>query len=177
MPRYVAFLRAINVGGHTVKMDRLRGLFEELDFANVETFIASGNVLFDSGSKRTDVLEQRIERHLAQALGYEVATFARELRALDAIAHRHPFDGFEKHGHGLWVGFLKASLTPEQTQKVLGHETPIDRFHVEASEAYWLSHGRFSDSTVSGKSLERAIGAPVTFRNVTTVQKLAARAG
>ena len=43
MTRYIAFLRAINVGGHTVKMDQLRALFEELGLSNVETFIASGN--------------------------------------------------------------------------------------------------------------------------------------
>ena len=47
MPRYITFLRAINVGGHTVKMDRLREIFESLGFANVETFIASGNVVFE----------------------------------------------------------------------------------------------------------------------------------
>ena len=46
MPRYIALLRAINVGGHTVKMDHLRRLFEALDLAAVETFIASGNVVF-----------------------------------------------------------------------------------------------------------------------------------
>ncbi len=45
MPKYIAFLRAINVGGHTVKMDYLRVLFETLGFSDVETFIASGNVI------------------------------------------------------------------------------------------------------------------------------------
>ena len=44
MPKHFAFLRAINVGGHTVKMDHLRDIFESLGFSNVETFIASGNV-------------------------------------------------------------------------------------------------------------------------------------
>jgi len=48
MPRYVALLRGINLGGHTVKMDRLKKLFEELGLKNVETFIASGNVIFES---------------------------------------------------------------------------------------------------------------------------------
>jgi uncharacterized protein (DUF1697 family) len=57
MPKYVAFLRAINVGGHTVKMDHLRRLFEALEFDNVETFIASGNVIFDSASKSTKAFE------------------------------------------------------------------------------------------------------------------------
>lgn len=41
MPKHIAFLRAINVGGHTVKMDHLRNIFESLGFSNVETFIAS----------------------------------------------------------------------------------------------------------------------------------------
>ena len=69
MPKYVAFLRAINVGGHTVKMEHLRILFEELGFENVETFIASGNVIFDSKTKSTKTLETKIEKHLRQALG------------------------------------------------------------------------------------------------------------
>ena len=43
---YVALLRGINVGGRNVKMDRLREIFESLGFSNVETFIASGNVIF-----------------------------------------------------------------------------------------------------------------------------------
>ena len=51
MTKYIAFLRAINVGGHTVKMDRLRGLFESLGVLNVETFIASGNVIFEAKKK------------------------------------------------------------------------------------------------------------------------------
>ena len=48
--RYVALLRAINVGGRTVKMDRLRVLFEEMKLQNVQTYIASGNVIFDSSA-------------------------------------------------------------------------------------------------------------------------------
>ena len=64
MTRYVAFLRAINVGGRRVKMHHLRELFESLGFSNVETFIASGNVIFDSPAEDTRKLEQRIEDHL-----------------------------------------------------------------------------------------------------------------
>ena len=73
MLQYIAFLRAINVGGHIVKMDELRRLFTELGFANVATLIASGNVIFqtDAAGDGRD-LEWRIERHLQQALGYDV---------------------------------------------------------------------------------------------------------
>jgi uncharacterized protein (DUF1697 family) len=52
MPKHIAFLRAINVGGHIVKMDHLRRLFEALELAEVETFIASGNVIFEAATLR-----------------------------------------------------------------------------------------------------------------------------
>ena len=64
MPKLIAFLRAINVGGHNVKMDALRELFIELGCTNVETFIASGNVIFDSKAKNIKTLENKIAEHL-----------------------------------------------------------------------------------------------------------------
>ena len=91
MPRYIAFLRAINVGGHTVKMDRLRQHFESLGFANVETFIASGNVVFETTAMDTAALETRIAAALHAALGYEVATFIRTEAELSGIAEYQPF--------------------------------------------------------------------------------------
>jgi uncharacterized protein (DUF1697 family) len=66
MPRFIAFLRAINVGGHNVTMEKLRREFESLGCQKVETFIASGNVIFTSASKKISVLEQRIEGQLHQ---------------------------------------------------------------------------------------------------------------
>lgn len=64
VPRYAALLRGINVGGHRVKMDRLRGIFEEFGFAEVTTFIASGNVIFRRPSDDAVALERQIEQHL-----------------------------------------------------------------------------------------------------------------
>src|SRR6185503_16055156 len=71
MPKYIAFLKAINVGGHIVKMDYLRQLFEEMGFSNVKTFIASGNVIFDSASKSGKTMEKKIEEFLHSRLGYK----------------------------------------------------------------------------------------------------------
>jgi uncharacterized protein (DUF1697 family) len=68
MTRYIAFLRAINVGGHNVKMDYLRELFESLGYVNVQTFIASGNVIFDSPTEDARTLEKEIEDHLSSTL-------------------------------------------------------------------------------------------------------------
>ena len=174
--RVVAFLRAINVGGHTVKMDRLRALFEELGLKNVETFIASGNVLFDATSADTTKLERRIEQHLEKALGYEVLTYIRPLASLASVATEHPFTSHEADGHALSIGFLKAELDAERSAALKALANGYDEFHLSNQQVYWLCHGRMSDSKLFGKTLDRALGAPATFRNVTTVRKLAAKA-
>jgi uncharacterized protein (DUF1697 family) len=57
--KYVAFLRAVNVGGRIVKMERLRKIFEELKFKNVKTFIQSGNVIFETGEKKQRYLNEK----------------------------------------------------------------------------------------------------------------------
>src|ERR1700742_487088 len=92
MPRHVALLRGINVGGHTVKMQLLRERFESLGFSNVETVIASGNVVFESPEKSGPSLEKKIERCLEEALGYQVATFLRTVPELSAVVQEQPFN-------------------------------------------------------------------------------------
>ncbi|MDB4916524.1 MAG: uncharacterized protein JWM95_4168 [Gemmatimonadetes bacterium] len=174
MPRHVAFLRAINVGGHVVKMDRLRVLFGELGLANVETFIASGNVLFDS-TARSAALESRIEKHLEQALGYEVLTFVRPLAALAEVLDSHPYHDENAAGCALQVGFLKAPASSAVQQALKALQTDTDEFHFAGREVYWLCRTRTSDSKFSGPLFERSLGARATFRNVNTVRKLAAR--
>jgi uncharacterized protein (DUF1697 family) len=58
MPKYIAFLRAINVGGHIVKMKDLRELFGSLGFTGVETVLASGNVVFETRAGATTCPEE-----------------------------------------------------------------------------------------------------------------------
>src|SRR5437879_3241046 len=111
MQRYIAFLRGINVGGHTVKMEHLRTMFAELGFANVETFIASGNVIFEAQAEDTEVLEQQIEQHLRISLGYDVATFIRSASELVAVTNYQAFPpaDFASPGSSMYVAFLHAA--------------------------------------------------------------------
>ena len=111
MPRFMAFLRAINVGGHTVTMAELRRLFEALGFKSVETFIASGNVIFESRSTDVGAMEQRIEDHLLKSLGYEVKTFIRTEAEVAAIVRYKPFTESQVRDAGAFcVGFLADTL-------------------------------------------------------------------
>ena len=170
MTSYVAFLRAINVGGHVVPMERLRALFEELKLREVATFIASGNVLFETASADEAKLEARIERRLADALGYEVTTFVRPVAALPAIVDAAPD---EPGVQALTVAFLKGPPDAGAAERLAALRTPTDEFRLHGREMYWLCRTRISDSKVTGPRLERALGGPSTSRNITTVRRLA----
>jgi uncharacterized protein (DUF1697 family) len=177
MPNYVAFLRAINVGGHTVKMDQLRSLFEAMGFAGVETFIASGNVIFQSKSTNTASLERKIEQHLLRALGYEVRTFVRATAELAGVANDQPFSEVELNAKGntLYVGFLADQPSNEATKKVLSLCCATDALAIKGREVYWLCRTRFGDSAVSGALLEKTLTQRATLRNINTVVRIAAK--
>jgi uncharacterized protein (DUF1697 family) len=177
MAKYVAFLRAINVGGHTVKMDQLRRLFEEMGLSNVETFIASGNVIFNSTSRNKKALESKIEGYLQKALGYEVATFIRSITELAEIAAYNPFTESEMNdpGTALFVGFLGSRPSSESKLKLESCASKIDSFRIHERELYWLLRGKFTESDFSGARLEKTLGMPATLRNITTVRKIASK--
>ncbi len=177
MQRFVAFLRAINVGGHVVKMDALRRLFEEMGLSDVETFIASGNVIFDAPSGGAQDLTQIIEGHLRGAFGYEVDTFVRTARQVAEIARFQPFPAEElaAEGSSMYIAFLHAPPSAQAVEKLLAAHTAVDDFRAHGSEVYWLCRTRFSDSMFSGALLEKTLGMPATVRNSTTVRKLAAK--
>jgi uncharacterized protein (DUF1697 family) len=175
MPKYVAFLRAINLGGHTFKMDELRCLFEGMGFAHVETFIASGNVIFEAASTDSGELQQKIEAGLQRALGYGVATFLRTTVELSDIARYAPFDdpGLASGSSTLYIAFLASPPGGKAVEKLLALASPVNQFHAAGREVYWLCRSRFSDSGISGAQIEKALGMPATIRNSSTVKKIA----
>ncbi len=175
-PRLFAFLRAINVGGRTVKMDRLRHLFEALGLTAVETFIASGNVIFDRSDEAPGALERRIEAHLEAELGYPVATFLRTPDDAVRIVECGALSAAAKASAGaLNVAFLKAPLNAEARARLAELETADDRFFPSGREMYWWCRTRQSESVFSNAVLERELGVVATLRGLNTVARLAAK--
>jgi uncharacterized protein (DUF1697 family) len=176
MPKYVAFLRAINVGGHTVKMDHLRSLLESLGLSNVETFIASGNVIFDSRTKN-DILERKISKHLQEMLGYEVGTFIRTIEEVAEVANYKPFPEGELTAEGniLYVGFLSAEPEKQAKAELMSLSNEVNAFHFQGRELYWLRRTKVGESEYAGQLFEKKLGQPMTFRSLTTIRKIAAK--
>ncbi len=175
MPRYLALLRAINVGGHTVTMARLKELFVAEGLSEVTSYLASGNLSFTSRSLRPALLEQRLARRVHAALGYEVATFLRTEAELLAAHRRQPFPPAQAaRAQALSIGFLATAPGAAARRRVAALCNEVDTIAVHGRELYLLCYRGFSESTISGKMLEKALGQATTVRNVNTVARLAA---
>lgn len=176
MTKYVAFLRAINVGGHNVKMEELRKLFETFGFTEVETFIASGNIIFDTHLESDRTLEKQIEAKLRESLGYEVTTFIRSTAEIAEIAHYKPFEESKlQAAQALNVAFLSEPLSEDAQKALQSLSTDIDEFHTYGREMYWLCKKKQSESTFSNAIFERKLKVQSTFRGWNTILKLAAK--
>ena len=175
MPRCIAFLRAVNVGGRVVKMDALRAQFEALALTSVSTFIASGNVIFETRARDMAALEQKIEKQLLGAFGFELHSFVRSAAELAEIAACRPFDAHElAQSASFVVGFVARPFDTAQQNIVKGFNTELDAFHAQGRELYWMSRNKQSESKFSNAAFERALGLRATFRGMNTVQRIAA---
>ena len=157
-------------------MSQLRELFEELGFAEVATFIASGNVLFSSPSKASGQLEAKIAQHLEKALGYPVDTFVRTAEEVVALSRAKIFPDQDKDGITVHVGFLREKLPAATARQLSALRTAEDEFHVAGREYYWLCRVRSNESKVWSSPAMKALKLPSSsMRNLTSLRKLVAK--
>jgi len=176
MQRYVAFLRGMNLGKRRLAMSELKRLFEQLEFKNVETFIASGNVLFTTAARHATQLEERIAQHLETGLGYPVDTFIRTGEEVANIGLTRHFPEEGQAGITVHVGFLHHQLAPETSRQLNRLRTERDKLKVDRREYYWLCRVRTSESELWKLPAVRALRLPSsTMRNMTSIRKLVAK--
>jgi uncharacterized protein (DUF1697 family) len=179
MKRYVAFLRGMNLGGRRIKNEELRRHFEEMEFEQVATFRASGNVIFSApGREAEGKLAARVEAELDERLGYDVPVFLRSIEEVAAIAARQPFDSdrVEKSKGKLQISLLKKKPGAAAKKKVLALASNEDLLAVENRELYWLPSGGLLESDLDLKAIEALLGVD-TRRTMGTIEQIAAKYG
>jgi uncharacterized protein (DUF1697 family) len=169
---YVALLRGVNVGGHAVRMEVLRGLFRELGLTDVRSYIQSGNVFFACPPGRRAGLAAQIEGHLARNLGYEVPVILRTVPELAQVVARDPFrDVVVTPDTRLCVVFAAETLArlnlPVRSAK--GDVEIIDMTAQEAFLIWRLVNGRPPDSE---NFLARTLHTQLTTRFFHTTAKI-----
>jgi uncharacterized protein (DUF1697 family) len=166
----------MNVGGHRLTNDELRGHFEAMGFVEVATFRASGNVVFAGSARPPDEVREQIEAGLAQALGYAVLTFVRTAAEVQAIAAATPFDA-ERLGSSagkLQVALLSAPPSPRARADALALAGDRDGLVFEGREVYWLPSGGVLGSALDMTSLARLLGS-MTIRTKGTIELIATK--
>ena len=157
-------------------MAELRRLFLSLGLKEVETFIASGNVVFKSDAKDLCALERIIEDRLRESMRYEVTTFLRTEQELAAIAKHKPFKESQLlAAQALNVAFLSEPPGIEARKLILALKTDIDAFQVQGREVYWLCQAGQSDSKFNNTRFEKILNARATWRGINTIRRLVAK--
>lgn len=149
MTTFIALLRGINVGGHRVKMEQLRALFSELGFANIRSFIQSGNIFFDTSEADPVALASRIEAHLRAKLGYQVPVMLRTPAQLNEVLLPNPFEAVEVTlDTRLLVVFWAQTLSCEQPLPIRSPTGAIEILQTRPGETfvvYRLTNGKPPD--------------------------------
>ena len=168
--KYVAFLRAINVGGHAIiKMVDLKKMFESAGLEKVQTYIQSGNVIFESENADRETLAKQIERQLEKAAEYKIELFVRTMREVQDIAAKCPFQA--KDGEMVYVTFLNQKPGKPSQQALLDLKSDTDDFVFRGREVYTLRRDR-ERSVFSNNFVEKILKMPATSRNLTTITKI-----
>lgn len=176
--RMVAFLRGINLGKRRLTMDRLADVVSAAGLANVATFMASGNVIFDDPGGDLDALAARFRSHLEDSLGYPVDTFLRRMPTLEAIAAFPDAEAAERDGYKVHVMFLHEPPPESVLRQLASLEAPDDRFRARDREIFWFRRGRLSDSAIPASDPGRLTGgASSTMRTLNTVRRTVRKFG
>ena len=178
MTRYIAFFSGINVGSNRLSMADLRYAFEREGFENVETVVASGNLLFDFDERPTAGLEDMLAHILAER--FDIASFA-AVRDRDELAHaieNNPFaaDGEEKRVHTLFL-----SGEPEAAafdRLCADHATRGPERIAAGPRALYVDYANgVGESTLSNAFIERRLKCRVTARNIASLRRILAKMG
>ena len=177
MPTYIALLRAVNVGGTgKLPMSDFRKLLEGLGFKNVQTYIQSGNAVFEARGSAAKV-GAAIAAGLEKLMGAPVDVILRTHDELTRLIAANPFaKEAEANGALVHVGFLSgsasASAGPALQAIAEKYPTRRDRYHLAGNHIYFHFPDGAGETKFTGKTVDRAIGVPVTGRNWNTVVKL-----
>ncbi len=174
MPVYIAMLRGINIGLHKrMKMEKLRGSFEDLGFREVKTYIQSGNVIFQAAKLSPATLSKKIEERIVSDFGFAVDVISRTRDEMDKVIKGNSFlkeSGIDPSK--LHVAFLSDVPTAVAVKKLQGLTIPPDRARCSDKEIYLYFPNGHSGSSLWKHPLDRVLSVLTTTRNWNTVNQV-----
>ena len=172
--RYVAFLRGINVGGRTVKMDELRRVFAALGFEQVKSLIASGNVSFLAPRTDPPRLAAIIEPALAKTFGFQIGVIVRSAQSMEALIATRPFQRVRvTPATRLWITLLREGDESTHSKRPLHKNLRVASRSRTEVLCVLTADERFGGPEAM-KILEEHFGKNITTRTWNTIERLLA---
>lgn len=178
MPRHIVFLRAVNVGGRWVKMQRLREVLADNGFQDVETYIQSGNIRVATPMRSPAKVAAALETLLEAEFGFAIPCIVRspaQLRAVAAYADGLP-DPLDGGTLRRYVTFFGDPLPEDRAAELSAWDEPGERLQPAGSELHWWLGKSSHQAKISNARLERG-GAVATTRDLKVVRALADKWG
>ena len=174
MATFVVLLRAVNVGGRKVGMAKLRQVAEAAGFANVRTYIASGNLLVD-GPGKPDAVAAKLEAAVGKAFGIDVPVIVRTAEHWRSYLASNPFP--KAPPNVLYLALSQETPKPDAATVALAKAAGGEKARL-VGDGLWIHYpAGMGVSKVTPGQVDKAMGSSTTARNLNTVRKLAEMAG
>lgn len=171
METYICLLRGINVGGHKkIKMADLKTLFTSLGYAELVTYIQSGNIIFKSHEIGVDEITAVIKKAIADTYGFEVPVFVLTRTMLTQIYESYAFS--PAYIESCYFTLLHTPAQPEDIAAVNTIEIPFEHFVVTENCIYFYPEKGYGRAKGTNSFFEKKLGVTATTRNYKTIKKL-----
>lgn len=174
MEKYIALLRGINVSGQKmIKMAELKEIFRQLDGKNINTYIQSGNIIFNHPLSDTELIKNEIENSIKKHYQFEVPAMVINKKEWQNIIEKNPFIGnFNYHVNHLHITFIDQIPTPEMVTRIASKNMGIDKFILIEKAIYLYCPNGYGKTKLTNTFFEQQLKTNCTTRNWKTILAL-----
>lgn len=171
MNQYILLLRGINVGGHRkIKMADLRLLLQNLDYANVQTYIQSGNILLESDQEAAQIAS-KVKAAIKAKYDFDVPTLVMLWKDLEAIVEKLPFENVEEE-KALYFTFLEKKPDAESVERLEPKLLKGEAYQIIDKTIYLYCPNGYGRTKLTNDFWEKQLKVAATTRNWKTTKKL-----
>jgi uncharacterized protein (DUF1697 family) len=170
--KYIAFIRGINVGGIVLKMDDLKKILDHAGFKKIQTYIQSGNAIFESSITNIPEIEKKIKSGIFKESGLDIVVIVKTKEELEKITASHPFE--EKDNQkGLYITILNTQPIENKVRELMDLKSDVDKFILKGDIVYSYYGDGYGKSKFTNNYIENKLSASGTTRNWNTMKKIA----
>ena len=169
--KYVAFLRGINVGGITLKMEDVKTIFSGLGFKNVTTYIQSGNIIFDSSETDKALLERKIHESITAKANLDIAVFVKTKEQIQSIVSNSPL-GKKMDEKRIYVTMLSTAPAGGKLAGIKAINSADEKFMLIKDVIFSFYGNGYGKSKYTNNYFEKSLGASATTRNRSSITKI-----